>query len=307
MELHAHLDGGIDAKIAGRLLEILGKQAPPGLADMLQVSPACGSLEEFLQYFTFPLSLLQTKECIREAVYLEQEAMKTEGLLYGEIRFAPQLHTRCGLSQKEAVRAALEGLEQSDFPCNLILCCMRGRGNEEENEETVRQALHYRCENGGVTALDLAGDEAGYPTCGYRELFREVKNAHMPFTIHAGEAAGSESIRDAVEMGAMRIGHGTALYQDPQLMEEVKLRGITLEMCPTSNILTKAVTEMRKYPLFQYLEQGFVLQSTRTTKQSAAPLWHRNFRESKNGSHSLRNRKRAFFCMRQKQHLPVPA
>ena len=133
---------------------------------------------------------------------------------------------------------------------------MRGEGNDKTNEETVELAKKYLVEDGGVAALDLAGAEALFPTAKYRELFAKAKEYGIPFTIHAGEADGAESVRLAVEYGAARIGHGTRSYEDPELLKVLSEKGIFLEMCPTSNRMTHAVPDMKDYPLIPYLEQG---------------------------------------------------
>lgn len=259
IELHTHLDGAITVDIANRLVKILKKDSLPAFnvsEDILSVSQDCENLEDFLSRFSFLLSLLQTQECISEAVFMEQEEMKREGVIYAEIRFAPQFHTKEGLSQREVIEAALKGLGRSDLPCNLILCCMRGADVSDANNETVKLAEEFLVEDNGVVAVDLAGAEGCFPTSDYINLFKAVKDKKIPFTLHAGEAAGSESIRCAVEMGAARIGHGVALYQDRELIREVREKGITLEMCPTSNRLTRAVPDMQDYPLKKYLESG---------------------------------------------------
>ena len=104
--------------------------------------------------------------------------------------------------------------------------------------------------------MDLAGAEALYPTENYRELFAKAKELGVPFTMHAGEAAGPESVRHAIEYGASRIGHGVRIFEDPELIALVREKGIALEMCPTSNRQTHAVEDMADYPFMQFLEDG---------------------------------------------------
>jgi adenosine deaminase len=212
-------------------------------------------LNDFLKCFDLPLTLLQTKAGIREAVRLVLENIRRQGVVYAEIRFAPQLHTQRGLTQEDAVQAAVEGLKNAELPGNLILCCMRGADNQAENRETVELARQYLVANGGVAALDLAGAEGLFPTTNYRELFALATGYGVPFTIHAGEAAGPDSIRAALDMGARRIGHGVRLREAPALLERVRDQGVFLEMCPTSNRQTRAV-DMADYPLTQYLNAG---------------------------------------------------
>ena len=129
-------------------------------------------------------------------------------MLYAEIRFAPQLHTKKGLTQDQVVKAAILGLQEalagSFFKAKLILCCMRGTDNLEENLLTVRTAAAYL--GRGVAAVDLAGAEALYPTEDYEKVFALARELSVPFTIHAGEADGAESVWAALRMGACRIG-----------------------------------------------------------------------------------------------------
>ena len=259
LDLHLHLDGAITSKIARKLADLQGIQLPEEekeLERQLTVPENCASLNEFLQCFALPCSLLQTREGIAEAVRLVAENIRSQGVIYAEIRFAPQKSTDRGLTQEQAVQAALEGLGRTELKANLILCCMRGEGNEAENRETIELAAKYLVEDGGVVAIDLAGAEALYPTSGYQDLFAYARRLGIPFTIHAGEADGPDSIRCALAYGARRIGHGTRAQEDPELLEQIRDRGIFLEMCPTSNRQTRAVEDMAAYPLMDYLRQG---------------------------------------------------
>lgn len=266
-ELHLHLDGAITPQIAKKLAVLQKIELPyegEQLSRVLSVGEDCQSLNEFLQCFDLPLKLLQTKMGISEAVYLVLEELKAEGLSYAELRFAPQLHCQGGLSQPQVIEAALEGLKRSELPCNLILCCMRGNGNEKANEETMELAGEYvkkrilsdGTKEYGIAAVDLAGAEALYPTCKYKGLFKKAADGGIPFTIHAGEAGGATEVACAIEMGASRIGHGVRSYEDPAVVRMIREKGIFLEMCPTSNRITKAVSDMKNYPLREYLSQG---------------------------------------------------
>lgn len=260
IELHLHLDGAITVDIAKKLAE-LQKIVLPGTTDeelekVLTVSEDCNSLNDFLNCFGLPLALMQTRKGISEAVRLVAENIKSQGVIYAEIRFAPQLHTRKGLTQEEAVLAALEGMKRSELKSNLILCCMRGEGNEPDNEETLKVAKRYLVKDGGVVAVDLAGAEGVYPTSLYEGLFRKAAEMEIPFTIHAGEAGSADSVRSAIQYGASRIGHGVRIFEDPEVVEMIRLKEIPLEMCPTSNRITKAISDMSNYPLMDYLKKG---------------------------------------------------
>ncbi len=258
IDLHAHLDGSITVDIAKKLAELQNISLPTKndkeLLSLLSVPESCESLNDFLKCFDLPLTLLQTKEGLTEAVYLVLENMKNDGVIYDEIRFAPQLHTSKGLTQEEAVLAAVEGLKKSSIPSNLILCCMRGEGNEKENNITVELAKKYLVKDGGVVAVDLAGAEALFPNEKYIELFKKANEYKIPITIHAGEALGEESVISAIQMGAVRIGHG--IRSGEKALKAVLEKGIFLEMCPTSNRQTKAVENMENYPLLKFLDMG---------------------------------------------------
>ena len=260
IDLHLHLDGAITLDIAKNIAKMqnidLPAESDEELEKLLTVPADCKSLNDFLKCFDLPLSLMQTPEGMSEAVRLVSDNIKNQGVVYAELRFAPQSHTQKGMTQEDAILAALDGLKKTDLKANLILCCMRGEGNEEKNQETLELAKKYLVEDGGVVALDLAGAEELYPTENYRELFAKASEYGVPFTIHAGEAAGADSVALAVEYGAKRIGHGVRSYEKPEVIQLLKEKGVFLEMCPTSNRQTHAIHDMSSYPLIDYLNQG---------------------------------------------------
>ena len=260
IDLHLHLDGAITVDIAKKLAAMqniaLPSEDEKELEKLLSVPDDRTSLNDFLKCFALPGSLMQTKDGLSAAVELVLDDAGKSGVIYTEIRFAPQLHTQNGMTQEEAVLAALDGLKQAKTKGNLILCCMRGEGNDAENSETLELAKKYLVEDGGVVAIDLAGAEALYPTSRYRGLFAKAKEYGIPFTIHAGEADGADSVRLAIEYGAARIGHGVRACEDAAVLELIRQRGITLEMCPTSNRQTHAVEDMSDYPFMDYLKDG---------------------------------------------------
>ena len=212
----------------------------------------CRDLNDYLTKFDYPLKLLQTEKAITYSVYELLKIQKLQGLVYSEIRFAPQLHTRKGLSQEQIVAAALRGTQ--GFSCGLILCCMRGANNQTMNLETLEAAEKYMGK--GVVALDLAGAEALFPTENFEELFRKAGKKGIPFTIHAGEAAGPESIWKALEFGASRIGHGVRCLEDKVLVQRLAQDQIPLELCPTSNMNTKVFDNITRYPIMRFLDEG---------------------------------------------------
>lgn len=265
-DLHLHLDGSVSAHFLlkqaqkdGVVLPALTEQE---LLPFLSVSPKCTSLNEYLEKFELPLSVLQTEDALEECVYDLIARLATLGLAGAEIRFAPQLHQKKGLPMEAVIEAAISGSQRGrrdfHFQNGLILCCMRtdtGQSeNIEKNRKTVELARHYLgC---GVLALDLAGAEAIYATELFEELFKLAAAYDIPFTIHAGEAAGAKSIRKALEFGAVRIGHGVRCMEDDRLIDLLIQKQIPLEVCPTSNVQTQAVPNLLAHPVLTLLEQG---------------------------------------------------
>ena len=254
VELHIHLDGSLSIENIKKIA-ILQNIDIPGDAEIVNKMMAkdCHDLNEFLTKFDFPLSLLQTKEGITNAVKNLEEELIQQGIIYAEIRFAPQLHVRKGLTVEEVVNAAIEGLKLSSLKSNLILCCMRGN-NHEENIETVKLAKKYLGK--GVCAIDLAGAEGLYPTSDYEDIFELANELCIPFTIHAGEADGPSSVYEAVRFGAKRIGHGVRSIEDSNLVQLIKDKGITLEICPTSNIYTGIYDKISDIPIKEFIDNG---------------------------------------------------
>lgn len=263
IDLHLHLDGSITVEIAKKLAALQNIELPTKddkeLEKLIRVPSDCKNLVEFLKCFDLPLSLLQTPSGLEEATYLILENMKKEGNIYVELRYAPQLHCLKGMNQEDAIKATLRGLKKSSLKANLILCLMRGEGNDDANKETVELAKKYLVKDGGVVAVDLAGAESLFPTSKYREIFTLVKRYNIPFTIHSGESEGPEGVKLAIEYGTSRIGHGVRIRENKEVMELVKQKRIPLELCPTSNVQTCAVKSLEDYPLIDYLNYGILV------------------------------------------------
>ncbi|MBS6195853.1 MAG: adenosine deaminase [Clostridiales bacterium] len=260
IDLHLHLDGSLSPAYVIRQAKKQGLELPSWdekeLAEYMRAPHDCRNLNEYLEKFDLPCSILQTEDALTDAVADLCQRLKGEGLSYAEIRFAPQLHLQKGLSQDQVTAAAIRGLRCDEtFEAKLILCCMRMAGNEKENLQTIRTAAKYLGE--GVAAADLAGAEALFPTSSFKEIFEEAVKEGIPFTIHAGEAAGPESIWAALEMGAKRIGHGIRCLEDEKLVVYLREHQIPLEVCPTSNFQTRAVAG--HYPLKEMVERGLAV------------------------------------------------
>jgi adenosine deaminase len=264
-DLHLHLDGSVKP---ATLLELAAEQGhalpatdPNGLLPYMQVGESNGSLTEYLRKFDFVLPYLQNGEALERVACETVQQAAASGALYLEVRFGPMLHTRQGLSPDEALRRVIDGLREGErrygIPARAIAICMRH--NDEQRNLTVVEAA-AQVLGSGLVAIDLAGDESRYPTAGFRRVFEHAALHGLPATIHAGEAAGPDSIREAIEgLGAVRIGHGVRAREDAAVLELLKERRIPLEMCPSSNLQTKAVDSWASYPLRRYYDEGLVV------------------------------------------------
>lgn len=247
--LHIHLDGSLRTKTVQKWLKEEQINVPLNeLKKQLQVSKNCKSLEEYLEKFKIPCDLLQTKERLKIATYELIEDCAKENIIYVEIRFAPNKHTKNKLSLEEVIEAVLEGKNQAEqkYPIksNIILCMMRG-DSKEQNLNILTVAKAYL--NKGICGIDLAGAETLYKTSDYEELFMAAKTKKIPFTVHAGESLGIESIIPALKCQAIRIGHGVRSIEDINIVKHIRKNKITLEICPTSNKQTNAING--KHPL----------------------------------------------------------
>lgn len=261
VELHCHLDGSLNIDSVQEMLKEQGiVYEREELREKLEVVPECTSLTEYLEKFELPLRCLQTKEGLRRAAYELVRDVSKEDVRYIEMRFAPMLSTEKGLSCREVIASVVEGLKAGEQEygvfASAIVCAMRHH-SLEQNMQMLTEAREFVGK--GVCALDLAGDESAFPTSMFRQLFIQAKEWGIPFTIHSGECGSVDNIREAIELGAKRLGHGIALEKSPELRKLCKEKGIGIEMCPTSNLQTKAVSRLEKYPLEQFLNEGLLV------------------------------------------------
>ena len=261
VELHCHLDGSLNIDSVQEMLKEQGViYEREELRKKLEVEPDCTSLTEYLEKFDLPLRCLQTKEGLRRAAYELVRDVAAEGVRYIEVRFAPMLSTEQGLSCREVIASVVEGLEASEREyrvfASAIVCAMRHH-SLEQNIQMLTEAREFFGK--GVCALDLAGDESAFPTSLFRSLFIQAKEWGIPFTIHSGECGSVDNIREAIELGAKRLGHGIALEKSPELRKLCREKEIGIEMCPTSNLQTKAVDSFDSYPLKQFVDEGLLV------------------------------------------------
>jgi adenosine deaminase len=263
-ELHVHLDGSLRpatmidlARIAGTKLPT---QEPAELAAWMLVSDA-RNLADYLARFEYTIALLQTPDAIERVAYEMVADAASDGLRYLEVRYCPVLSTRQGLSMDDAVAAEWRGLQRGerDFGVlsRIINCTLRHYDPErslEIAEHSVRMRGH------GVVGFDIAGPEAGHPPEMHRAAFELAARGGLGITVHAGEAAGWLSIFEAIHScRAMRIGHGTRLFENPELLRYVRDRRICLEINITSNLQTRAVRAAAEHPVRRYYDEGLAV------------------------------------------------
>jgi adenosine deaminase len=266
VDLHLHLDGSMLPESAWEMAAERGIRLPADtLEDFRQfivVTADCRSVNEYLKRFEMPLQILQDEAALERTAYELVCLLAGQGLRYAEIRFAPQLHLRKKLTQRDAVEAVLRGVhrgmgEHPAIDIGVILCAMcigDYRLNMAENLQTVREAA--RALHEGVVAIDLAGAEGVTPLSGFAPVFELAKELGVPFTCHAGDSQGPETVETALNFGSRRIGHGHHIFENRALCARAIRDGVTLEVCPTSNIQCSTRPSYEEHPLKKLIDMG---------------------------------------------------
>jgi len=258
IELHCHLDACVRLETAGEIARELGLPVPGSLRDALVAPDVCENLFDFLRRLDLALEVMQRAADLERIAAELVADLARDGVVYAEVRFAPQLHTRLGLTMQQVLDAVHAGLAVASrdhgVTTGLILCCLRHR----PADEGLRVA-HLAADNADkVCALDLAGDEGSFPEAApHVPSFRVAREAGLRLTVHAGENAGPASMREALDLlGAERIGHGVRIEADPALVDRALAERIALEMCPRSNVQTRAVASLAGHPIDRLLRRG---------------------------------------------------
>jgi adenosine deaminase len=265
--LHEHLDGGLRPQTLIELADEAGYDAlptrdPDELGAWFKPAPGEGgrSLVRYLEAFDHTVAVMQSAAAIERVAAEEVEDLANDGIVYAEVRFAPEQHLREGLSLDQVVEAAAAGVRRASegrpIVAGLLLSAMRQAARSVEIAE-----LAVRHRDAGVLGFDVAGPEAGFPPTRYLDAFQLIAHENFHFTIHAGEAFGLPSIWEALQFcGAERLGHGVRIVDDivtdpdgrialGRLAAYVRDRRIPLEMCPTSNVDTGAVPRIEDHPI----------------------------------------------------------
>lgn len=262
IELHCHLDGSVRVSTIIDIAKKENIEIPSFKEEIvkkfIEVPKDCTSLNEYLKKFELPNKIMQSSYSLERIAFELLEDAANENIKYIEIRFAPQLHTKGGLSFDQVIKSVLKGVKKAeeiyDIRGNLILGCMRNM-SIESGLEVVKEGSKFL--NNGVVAIDLCGPEYEGFAYEYKEITDLAKELGYEITIHAGEAASAQNVIDSINiLGATRIGHGVRIKDMKEAYNLVKEKKITLEMCPTSNIQTKAIDYFYNYPFYDFYKDN---------------------------------------------------
>jgi adenosine deaminase len=263
--LHDHLDGGLRPATVVELAREIGydklpSDDPDEVAAWLTRGARRGHLKYYLDAFQHTVAVMQTREALVRVAAEAAEDLAADGVVYAEVRFAPELHVAGGLSLDQVVEAVLEGFRRGSAGRGItVYALLTAMRTAARSLEIAELAVRHRDE--GVVGFDIAGAEAGSPPSRHLDAFQYVARENFHITIHAGEGFGLPSIWEALQWcGAERLGHGVRIVDDIKVSSEgsvtlgrlssyVRDRRIPLELCPTSNVQTGAAPSIEEHPI----------------------------------------------------------
>lgn len=258
IELHCHLDGSVRPNTIIDIAKEESIEIPSvdinKINNLVKVPSDCTSLVEYLKKFDIPNKVMQSKNSLKRITFELLEDAAKENIKYMEIRFAPLLHTKKGLGVEEIIESVLEGIanaeQKYEIKANLILSCMRTM-SEEDALLVINRGRKYLGK--GVVATDLCGPEIEGFSSKFKEAMKTARDYGYRITIHAGEGASGKNVLEAINiLGAERIGHGVRINEIKEAYDIVKNNNVLLEICPTSNIQTKAVPSFEEHPFYNF-------------------------------------------------------
>ena len=265
VELHLHLDCSLSYGVVARLAPEVSREE---FEAEFVAPPVCSSLADFLTRAPRGFQLMQTRDALRMVTEDVFEQLRADGVVYAEIRFAPLLHLLQGMTPEAVVeavdRATEAAIAATGVEARLILCTLR---HFDEEQSLLTAKLVEAFAGSRVVALDIAGDEAGYPVDAHVKAYRYAQERGLARTAHAGEACGAESVWETLRVfRPARIGHGVRSAEDPRLVEHLKREGVHLELCPSSNVQTRAVASYAGHPIDALLRAGVPLSVSTDTR-----------------------------------------
>ena len=258
IELHQHLDCSLSYAV---VLKIDPQISAAEYREKFIAPPKCNNLADFLSRAPQGIRLMQTERNLQLVTFDLFEQLRQDNIIYAEIRFAPLLHTELGLTPQRVVevieKAVSQAGRETGIEARLILSTLRNY-SEQQSLETVQLAKHFQ--NSRVAGFDIAGDEAGYPIDAHVRAFEYAARHGIPCSAHAGEARGPESVRETLDrFHPARLGHGVRSIEDPDLLVELREKGIHLEVCPTCNIQTDVFDRYEDHPVDRLYREGISL------------------------------------------------
>ena len=253
-ELHLHLDGSLRIGTALELAASRGVDAPAtwhGMSDALVATERCRDQAELLERFDLPIALMQDAEALERVAYELVEAKAADNVRYVEVRWGPLLHVARGLSLADGIAAVVRGTraaaDRFGVVARLIATALRSH-DPSDNVTLAETAARFR--GAGLVGFDLAGQEAAFPDPLLHErAFAAARAGGLHVTLHAGEWGGATQVRRALAVDPERIAHGPGAIDDPELCRELIARGVTLDLCPTSNVQAGIVASIEDHPL----------------------------------------------------------
>ncbi len=260
-ELHLHLDGSLRVETALELAHSRGVDAPTtqeAMVEALVAPPRLASQAELLTRFELPIALLQDADALERVTVELVETKAAEGVRYVEIRWGPALHLARGMALADGIaavcRGAADAARRTGTTVRLICTALRSH-DPGATVELAETAARFRDQ--GLTGWDLAGPEAAWPDpLRFATAFEAARAGGLRITLHAGEWGGAAQVRRALELQPERIAHGPGAIDDPGLMTELIRRGVTLDLCPTSNLQAGLVSSLAAHPLARLLRAG---------------------------------------------------
>ncbi len=260
-ELHLHLDGSLRPETA---LELARERGSAGGLDLdamraLLIGPAQGTDQaELLRRFDLPIAILQDAEALERAARELVEDVAGDGTRYVEVRWGPGLHTQRGLRLRDGIAAVVRGCKVGSADTGVAVRLIAVALRSHDPALNVRVAVESaRFAGEGLTGFDLAGQEAAYPDpLLHRAAFEAAREEGLSITLHAGEWGGAAQVRRALEVEPARIAHGAPAVDDPDLVADLRARGVTLDLCPTSNVQAAIVASLADHPLPRLLRAG---------------------------------------------------
>ena len=252
-ELHQHLDGSLSLATAVELAEAIGMSLDLAEAKRRMVAPPRGdSQADLLTFFDLPIALLQTREALERATAELIDDLLADGVTYAEIRWAPRLHLERGLSVVDVMDAVAAGVAKAALThgpgtplIGLIVTAMRSHP-PAANVELARAAVDF---GRPIVGFDLAGPEDAWPAPPHAAAFDVAREGGLGLTAHAGEVSRPERVREVLDFGVARVAHGATAIQDPDLLQLLRARDVTLDLCPTSNVQAGLVSDLRDHPI----------------------------------------------------------